>query len=166
MQKLVKNSALLDNDPWCVVDKSCNDLQTALSQGEQLLLPLKLWLEQAETVATNKNIGVWLDSDEDADALSAYCEDLEIIAINFPVFSDGRGYSQARRLRLNYGYKKELRAIGDVLRDQMQFYQRCGFDSFALREDINAEQAIAGLNDFDIHYQDAADNYVPPFARH
>ena len=86
-----------------------------------------------------------------------------LIAVNFPRFVDGRGYSIAL-LRERYGYSGELRAIGDVLPDQLQFMKRCGFDAFALRPDKDATKA-ARLNFFSQTYQAAADTDVPLFRR-
>jgi sulfite reductase (NADPH) hemoprotein beta-component len=93
-----------------------------------------------------------------ADALGI----VRLIAIHFPVFSDGRGYSLARILREQMGYKGELRAIGDVLRDQLFLMRRCGFDSFEMRADRNAADALPGLTDFSFAYQRAVvDPSVP-----
>ena len=116
-------------------------------------------------LSSKADIGVWLDSDESPEALADHCDSLKLIAINFPVFSDGRGYSYAQILRNTYSYMGELRAIGDVLRDQMFFYQRVGFDSFALREDRDASVALKGLQDFSNPYQAAQDNPTPLFRR-
>ena len=73
---------------------------------------------------------------------------LPIIAVQFPVFTDGRGYSHGKMLRDRLGYTGELRATGDVLRDQIYFLSRCGFSSFALRSDQNPEESLTALNDF------------------
>ena len=165
MQALVKDGQLVQSDPWTLVGKEVESLEAAKALGDHLLLPLELWLDSAEKNNYDCSLGVWIDSDEDPDRLLQSLDKLEIIAINFPVFTDGRGYSHASRLRLNHAFKGELRAIGDVLRDQLQFYQRCGFSSFAMRSDVDAVAAIDSLSDFSIHYQDATDNYLPPFAR-
>jgi uncharacterized protein (DUF934 family) len=89
---------------------------------------------------------------------------IELIAINFTNFMDGRGFSHARELR-ERGYKGELRATGNFLIDQSHYLQRCGFDSFEFAEDINLEDALLQLNPFDEHYQGAIDNPTPLFSR-
>lgn len=89
----------------------------------------------------------------------------QVIALNFPVFSDGRNYSNARLLRDRYGYQGELRSIGDVLRDQLFFMHRCGFDAYALREDHDPHAALASLQDFSEVYQAATDQPLPLFRR-
>jgi uncharacterized protein (DUF934 family) len=91
---------------------------------------------------------VWLGPDDDVAPLLPWLATLPLIAIRFPVFTDGRGYSLARLLRGRHGYAGELRAVGDVLRDQLYFLQRCGFDSFALRADQPPEEALAAFHDY------------------
>jgi uncharacterized protein (DUF934 family) len=90
-------------------------------------------------------IGVWLDSHEDPEALADDLDRLSLVAVNFPKFTDGRGYSIARLLRERYHYQGEIRAIGDVLQDQLFYMQRCGIDAYALRADKDIEKALAGL---------------------
>jgi len=88
-----------------------------------------------------------------------------LIAINFPKFADGRGYTIAQQLRVRFGYRGELRAIGDVLRDQLFFMQRVGFDAFAVRADKDVESAINSLSDFSVRYQASVDEAQPLFRR-
>ena len=79
------------------------------------------------------------------------------IGVQFPKFTDGRAYSQARLLRQRLGFRGELRATGNVLRDQLLFMQRCGFDSFEVPERAVAEDWLAAFREFDVFYQPAAD---------
>ena len=88
-----------------------------------------------------------------------------LIAVNFPKFGDGRGYSIARLLRERYGFKGELRAIGDVLHDHLFFMSQCGFDAFALREDQDAQEALSVFGTFSDGYQTSALRPVPLFRR-
>jgi uncharacterized protein (DUF934 family) len=87
------------------------------------------------------------------------------VEVNFPAFADGRGYSIARLLRERYGYRGELRAVGDVLRDQIFYLSRVGFDAFLLREDQDAEEALAALHDFSEVYQASVERPQPLFRR-
>ncbi len=87
------------------------------------------------------------------------------VEVNFPSFTDGRGYSIARLLRERHGYRGELRAVGDVLRDQIFYLSRCGFDAFLLREDQDAEQALTAFNDFSEAYQASVERPEPLFRR-
>ena len=89
-----------------------------------------------------------------------------MIAIDFPVFNDGRGYSIAAVLRSRYKYRGDLRAIGDVLIDQLFFMRRVGFTSFLLRADQDHVKAAAKMRTFSDAYQGAADNPLPAFRRH
>ena len=88
-----------------------------------------------------------------------------MIAVNFPAFTDGRGFSSARALRARYGYKGEIRAIGDVLRDQLFFMRRCGFDAYAIRADRSPEDALASLTTSDDFYQTSVEQPLPLFRR-
>lgn len=88
-----------------------------------------------------------------------------MIAVNFPAFTDGRGFSSARLLRERYGYKGEIRAIGDVLRDQLFFMRRCGFDAYAIRADRSPEDALVSLDDFSEVYQTSVEQPLPLFRR-
>ena len=105
---------------------------------------------------------------ENADDLAAFADrirGLKVIAVNFPKYGDGRGYSIARLLRERYGYKGELRAVGVVARDHLQQMERCGFDSFLLREGEDAQAALAAFDDFSEAYQANAAQPVPLFRR-
>jgi uncharacterized protein (DUF934 family) len=98
-------------------------------------------------------VGVWLAPADDPLALAADAASLPVIAVDFPSFTDGRGYSIARLLRERVGYVGELRAIGDVQRDQLYYLSQVGFDAFAVREDRDLEQALVSLRDFSDGYQ-------------
>ena len=87
------------------------------------------------------------------------------IAVNFPKFSDGRGYSIARQLRERYGYKGELRAIGEVARDHLHAMAQCGFDAFQLRAGENPQDALKALRDFSEQYQSTVAQPSPLFRR-
>lgn len=169
MHKLIKDGQIVNDDQWTLISEKPEDQDWDLDQmltQQPVIIPLELWLANRESLAENAQVGVWLDSDQEPDVLGDDLSSLPIIAINFPGFADGRGYSHARRLRLNFDYKGDIRAFGDVLRDQLLFYKRCGFSSFSLRSDSDAENAIEGLKDFDVFYQDADDDVVPPFAKY
>ena len=160
MPKLIKQSTIIENI-WRTLDKK----STAHPEGEAILVSLERFLENPDSVIGRADAGVWLDSDQEPSALEPFIEKLALIAINFPKFVDGRGYSYARQLRDKYNYRGELRAIGDVLHDQLFFMKRCGFDSFAVREDKDIEAAQLGLSGFSVCYQAATDQPEPLFRR-
>lgn len=157
MPKLIKQGAVI-NDNWQLVAKG----EAADSEGD-LLINVADWHEGLSQRAGKT--GLWLDSDQAPSLIAVSLNDLPVIAINFPTFADGRGYSYAHILRAELGYTGELRAIGDVLRDQLFYMQRCGFDAFSLREDTNAEAALASLRDFQYSYQAAIDDAQPLFSK-
>ncbi len=132
------------------------------SDAEAVLLPLALYLEQPQSVAH----GVWLAPTDDPIALLPHLDAVPLIAIDFPVFNDGRGYSTAALLRSRYRYRGDLRAIGDVLIDQLFFLRRVGFSSFVLRADQDRDRAVKALRTFSEVYQGAVDQPLPAFRRH
>jgi len=160
MPKLIKQSTIIDN-VWHKLDKE----STESPETSAVLFPLERFLENPELVIGQAEAGVWLDSDQEPSVLAPYIEKLSLIAINFPKFVDGRGFSYARQLRDKYNYQGELRAIGDVLHDQLYYMKRCGFDSFAVREDKDIESAQQGLNGFTVCYQASTDQPEPLFRR-
>ena len=108
---------------------------------------------------------VVLEPGDDPRALAERLPGLKVIAVNFPKFGDGRGYSIGRLLRERYGYQGELRAVGVVGRDHLRLLAQCGFDSFQLREGEDPQAALAGLDDFSEAYQASTAQPVPLFRR-
>ncbi len=94
-----------------------------------------------------------LEPADDPRAIADKLPGLKVVAVNFPKYGDGRGYSIGRLLRERYGYKGELRAVGVVARDHLQLLAQCGFDSFQLRDGEDAVEALKGLDDFSESYQ-------------
>ena len=163
MQQIIKGNEVVQ-DTWELLPKDAS-LEQVTNAGD-VIVPLALWLEHAHALkARDGRLGVWLDSNEEAEHIAADLEHFDVIALNFPVFSDGRNYSNARLLRDRYQYKGELRSIGDVLRDQLFFMHRCGFDAYALRQDHDPHAALASLNDFSEVYQASTDQPLPLFRR-
>ena len=151
MARLIKDGTVARDD-WTRLGTDF-DTDAPLPAGK-LIVPLHLWeARREELLARGEPLGIWLDSSEHPEAVGDALPHLQLIAINFPVFSDGRGYSYARLLREKYGFTGELRAMGDVLRDQLFLMRRCGFDSFEIRADRDAADALAGLGDFTHVYQ-------------
>jgi len=105
---------------------------------------------------------------EPADDPAAFVHRLGAVSrveVNFPSFTDGRGYSIARLLRERHGYDGELRAVGDVQRDHLFNLARCGFDAFLLRKDEDADEALAAFDDFSETYQASVEEPQPLFRR-
>jgi uncharacterized protein (DUF934 family) len=106
-----------------------------------------------------------LEPQDDPAAIAARLQNVSLIEINFPKFGDGRGFSIARLLRERYGYKGELRAVGQVARDHLHYMEQCGFDAFLLRDGEDVAQALAAFDDFSEHYQSTVAQPVPLFKR-
>ena len=164
MSHLIKNGQVITN-PWQAVALPAEG-ETAVVPAGPVLLPLPIWQTQRTTLAGRTQLGLWL---EPADDLASIADDLaqfEVIAIHFPKFADGRGYSLARLLRERYAYTGEIRAVGDVLHDQLYFLARVGFDAFALRGEKNVQLALDGaFKTFTTPYQHAVDIKEPLFRR-
>ncbi|WP_259759065.1 DUF934 domain-containing protein [Pseudomonas sp. GCEP-101] len=174
------------DDPWQLLREVSGELPTG-----HLILPLKEWLAGAPcrsegdaiVIAREQNSpataqlggsransllqkhGVWLSPDDDPYQLEGLMDPLPLIAIDFPSFRDGRGYSLAYLLRSRLGWCGELRAVGDVLRDQLAHLRQCGFDAFAVREDKSVEDALKGLAGLSVLYGRSAIEPRPLFRR-
>ena len=138
----------------------------AIPASGDVIVPFSLWREQREIFLNRSGrLGVWLEGHDDPALIVPDLRHFEVIAVNFAQFTDGRGYSIARLLRERYGWRGELRAIGDILRDQLFYLARCGFDAFALREGQDAQAALAAFDDFSEGYQSSVERPQPLFRR-
>ena len=152
-------------DNWQLL-KTAADGDLAGPAAGDVIVPLALWLARRdELLARGGRLGVWLDGHADPVSIAGDLRHFEIIAVNFPQFTDGRGYSIARLLRERYGWRGELRAIGDVLRDQLFYLSRCGFDAFDLRAGQDPHAALAAFGDFSEGYQASVERPQPLFRR-
>lgn len=165
MQKLIKNGSLADN-PWLQVASDSTPEQLEGIAAEHLLLPLPLWQSQRQQLmAAGRQVGVWLDSHETPDDLADTLSEASLVALNFPAFMDGRPYTTATCLRQQHAYTGELRAVGDVLRDQLYYMKRCGFDSFDLHESVDPADALTAFADFSTSYMSTIEEPAPLFRR-
>ena len=162
MRRLIKDRAVVD-DPWTLLREAAS--LADVPDGVPVIVPLALWLERRAALHARGEVGVWLAPTDDPRALVLDLATLPLIAVDFPKFGDGRGYSTARLLRDRYGYRGELRAIGDVLRDQLFALSECGFDAFAIREDRDPVEALASFNDFASVYTATSRTPQPWFRR-
>lgn len=163
MPKLTKTGEL-QADGWQVLGKESVPNLAELSAG-QWLVHIKWYMENQQELANRNNISVWLDSDDEAESASSLVNSLPVIGINFPVFTDGRGFSIGRTIRERYKFAGELRAIGNFMQDQLFYLKRCGFDAFIVSDNVNAESMAKSLADFSDFYQAAVDQPVPLFRR-
>ena len=148
---LIKNNAFVDNTFRHVADEE------ALPEGA-VVVSLKRWqANRDELMSRNAPLAVRLTSDQSPEALAADVHHFAMIELEFPKFKDGRGYSWARLLRQRMGYKGEIRASGDVLRDQWLFMSRCGVDAFEVRPGTRIEDFRAALGEQTLFYQPTPD---------
>lgn len=110
-------------------------------------------------------LGIQLNAGDTADLLAEDSQGFALITVEFPKFADGRGYSAARLLRERYGFTGQLRAVGDVLFDQLFFMMRCGFNAMAMREDQDLDLAVKGFETFSAPYQGDVNDARPLFRR-
>jgi uncharacterized protein (DUF934 family) len=168
--QIIKGRAVVADD-WRVLRLEESDTPESVEvPAGKVIVPLTVWQAQRDKLlgraGAHGDIGVWFASDELAASAKDDLDQFALIAIDFPKFSDGRGYSIAFNLRKRLGYTGELRAIGDVLRDQLFQMQRCGFDAYATRQDRNIHDALKGLTVFSETYQGSVDQALPLFRRH
>lgn len=142
---LIVNGELADINAWCV-----SYAEGTLPEQRPAFVPLALW--QAHN--TDEELAPLLASDTlIGPALADELGRASAIAIDFPAFTDGRGYTLARLLRERFGYQGEIRAVGDVLVDQLDYMRRCGFTAMALRHDQHPEDALRAINAISVRYQ-------------
>ena len=165
MPKLIKNAELVQ-DNWTVLREAPGPEVLTAVPGKNFIVPLEFWkMYQDKLEDYFGDIAIWLDSDENVNDIGSDLRQFTLIALNFPVFSDGRSYTNARELRQHLNYEGEIRAIGDVLRDQMFYMARCGFDSFEIRHDQDPDACLSAFNDFQTGYQSSIDEPNPLFRR-
>ena len=164
--QIIKGRAVVADD-WSVLRLAEGETAAdAVVPEGKVIVPLAVWQSQREALSARAEVGVWIASDERPEALKGELDNFAVVAVDFPKFTDGRGYSIAYNLRMRLGYTGELRAIGDVLRDQLFQMQRTGFDAFATRQDRNINDALKGLTDFSEVYQTSVDIKSPLYRRH
>ena len=130
------------------------DSTAAIEPTDLRVVSLADWLDEKESGRTQeKPTTLRLLPADNLRATAAEVKNFERIEIEFPSFADGRGYSQARVLRRCYGYDGELRAVGDVRRDERDFLARCGFDSLELPAAIDLTDALKAFDEITVCYQ-------------
>lgn len=157
--KIIIDGQLADNTFTHVDDEA-----TLPSSGD-ISVSWTRWTEQrAELEAHDGIVAPRLTGADELLNVVAQLQKLDVICLAFPAFADGRCYSFATRLR-RAGFDGQIRAVGDVLRDQMFYMLRVGINAFEVREDRSAEDALQAFNDFSVTYQSASDNPSPIYRR-
>ena len=168
MPKLIRNAQIVD-DAWQTLRPTADDAVDAVTvPAGQWIVPLSVWQAQP-ALHERADIAVWLADDDEPTDLVPDLARLPFVAVNFPKFANGRGYSTAVLLRTRYNYGGELRAIGDVLRDQFDYLTRCGFDALepaaGKYTDAQLTAALDSLQCFTEPYQKSVKHPEPLFRR-
>jgi uncharacterized protein (DUF934 family) len=151
MRQLIKQREII-TDEWRYADED------PLGKARALILPLARWKEERERWwLWDGKLGVRVGPTDVVDDLRQDFLRLGLIAIEFGGLAEGRGYSQAQLLRKRYRFTGELRAVGNVQRDQLFFMARCGFDAFELPATADLQVALTAFDDFSVAYQSAPD---------
>ena len=165
MAVIIKNRQIAANN-WLLLKPGADKSLPALPPAGDVIVSLAQWTAQRDALlAREGRLGVWLANTEDPALIAGDLAHFDVIAVDFPHFTDGRGYSIARLLRERYGWKGELRAIGDVIRDVVFYLSRCGFDAFDLKAGEDAQAALSAFGDFSEAYQTSVERPQPLFRR-
>lgn len=153
--KIIKDKAIIE-DTW-VHYCGTGDLPDG-----NIIVSLQTW---READFSGRKVGLQLEPGEPLENIRDDLDKIELIAINFPTFNDGRGYSMAKILRDRFGYKGEIRAVGDVMRDQIFYLQRCGFTAYEVKAGKDINDALKAFDDFSVKYQVSTDESLPLYRR-
>jgi uncharacterized protein (DUF934 family) len=156
--KLQDGAFALTEDPFTTVSDDW-----AIPQGDVIISLTRFQAEGEHLLSEGRSVGVRLESHEEVEALAYDLPQLSVVSLVFPKFGDGRAYSYARLLRERFGYKGEVRAVGDVLREQAGFMVRCGFDAFEPADGSTLEDWERAAHRFRHVYQRATDSRAPAF---
>ncbi len=157
MADIFRNGAFVD-DVWTRLDDDA-----PVPEDGYVLVPAARWLAERERLAArNHPLAIVIGAGDRIEDLAADLDRFQVVAIDFPAYTDGRGYSAARLARDRYGYRGELRAVGNVLADQVPLMARCGFDTFVVTKPA-ARQVLAdgGVPDVPVYYQPATRAEAP-----
>ena len=162
--KVIRDAQVLDNDMLHIAETqelSFDDLADG-----NISVPLNLWLEHKdELLARNNPVAVQVAADEDPTDLAGDVDQINTIVLPFVTYVDGRSYSHAHKLRTQLNFTGEIRAVGDVHFDQLDFLARVGCDAFELDDGDNPQAALAAFNEFSQVYQPSADDGRLVFSR-
>ncbi len=154
---LIKDGQLI-NDPFVLTA----DVDNRLPDGRAILVSLDKWQQDRESlIAHNGLVGVKLTSEQLADTIADDLLYISLVVIEFPVFSDGRGFSTARTLREQYGYDGEIRAVGHIIRDQFLFLHRCGVNAVEVPDEKDLDEWNKAMDEISLFYQAMPDHRTP-----
>ncbi len=160
--QVIKDKQVIE-DNWTRFEPGDDD--AALPEGD-IIVPLAYWqARREELLGREGKVAVCINGDDELSDIESELDGFELIAIEFPVFRDGRGYSMARALRQRHNFQGDIRAVGEVLRDQLYFMQRVGISSYQLKDGKDPQDALKGFTEFSVRYQGAVDNGEAIYSR-
>ncbi len=158
--QIIRNRKIVDDDFVTVPNDA------ALPESGNIFVSLERWRSERDRLsARSGKLGVILQNTVDPREIADDLATFDAIAVHFPIYRDGRAFSVARILRQRLGYEREIRAVGNVLRDQILFMERCGFDAYQVADGKSIESALGGFEDLTVTYQDAIDARSVPRQR-
>jgi len=157
--KLIEGRYELVEDPFTEVSDD-----REIPPGDVIISLARFQENGDRLLSEGRSVGVRLESHEDVEPLAYDLPRLAVVALAFPKFGDGRAYSAARLLRERYGFAGEVRAVGDVLREQAGFMVRCGFDAFEPADGSSPDDWAQAANRYRHVYQRGVDARTPAYA--
>tara|TARA_R110000824_G_scaffold366730_2_gene555700 strand:+ start:231701 stop:232207 length:507 start_codon:yes stop_codon:yes gene_type:complete len=154
--QLIKNDAFI-TDEWTTL----GDDDALPASGPVIVSLERFNTDQNALLARKDKLGIRLKSGQEPTPIADYLDRLDLVALEFPTYRNGRAYSYARMLRDRFGFKGEVRAVGGVLRDQFNYMKRVGFDALEVGDDITPEAYADALATFTYAYQTSADGKTP-----
>jgi uncharacterized protein (DUF934 family) len=158
---LIRNKQVVQGDPWQYVA----DDQPVPPSGDIVVGFARYDRDNVDYTARSGRLGLRIDPEDDLLQVITHLPKVQLVAIHFPKCTEGRGYSKARLLRERFHYQGELRAVGEVLADQLFYMARCGIDTFELAPGKNVEAALQAFETFSVTYQAATDEERPLYRR-
>jgi uncharacterized protein (DUF934 family) len=159
---LLINKKIVANDSWQSIDTE--SLEQALPSGD-IIVPLAFYLENRDDLQSRDGqLGIQVNGDDDLQALYAEQGNIALVAVEFPIFRDGRGFSIAKHL-VRTGFTGEIRAVGDVARDRLALMQSSGFNAFLIPEDRYSEEDLRAFTEVSVNYQGTTADPRPIFRR-
>ncbi len=162
---LLINQTVVENDSWQTLDAEALEQLQNLPEGGDIIVPLAVYLEHRDLFLKRPGrLGIQVNGDDDLEALYVEHANVALIAVEFPIFRDGRGFSIARQL-VRVGFSGEIRAVGDVARDRLAYMQSSGFNAFLIPEDRFSEEDLSAFTEVSVNYQGTAADPRPIFRR-
>lgn len=163
MTRTILRAGQLVEDGWTLIQDGSSEISET---GGNVIVTLARWAAERDALlSSHPAVGVLVPNTADIEAVYPQIQDRPLIALQFPAFADGRALSQAVVLRKRLGFRGELRAEGDVIRDLVFWLGRCGFDTIVPRQDQRLEDCRSALTELTVAYQAAADAHTPVWIR-